>query len=240
MAVRTVIGLRAALCVVVVTLCWRRGAVAEDAASAAGFAAERRRTRRPAMQTSRPQKPAETAAETDTREAMCLMIEVGGEGERPAAGVFRARDLAGKPVSIRCGRTGHAQRPARAGHRAIHAGHRQRAAAARSVRSRAGAAEIGRVPERAAPPVRQSRAGRGRLQCRTAAGAGMARRHRPACRRRRATTSLAITGSSVDDWAGSGSSGKMPERAPHVELPRADGVAASARPIRSSPNSNSV
>ena len=71
---------------------------------------------------------------------------IGGEGRQPAAGILRARDLAGEPLSVRCGRAGDAQRPARAGHRAVHAGHRQRAAAARSLRSRAGAAEIRRIP----------------------------------------------------------------------------------------------
>ena len=107
-----------------------------------------------------------------------LMIELAAQGNGPAAGVLRARDLAGEPLPARCGRAGDAQRPARAGHRAIHAGHRQRARPARSLRSGAGAAEIRGVSERAAQPVRQSRAGGGRLQCRTAAGAGMARRHR--------------------------------------------------------------
>ena len=179
MAVQTVIGLRAALCVAVVTLL--SPAIAEDAAPATGGEVARPSVEELAIpqDAKGSQKPAETARETDTREAMCLMIESAAKAEGPAAGVFRARDLAGKPLSIRCRGTGHAQRPARAGHRAIHAGDRQRAPPARSLRSGAGAAEIRGVPERIARPVRQSRACRRRLQCRTAAGAGMARRLRP-------------------------------------------------------------
>ena len=78
MTVRAVIGLRAALCVIVVTLCLAPGqGVAEDAATGGEVArpsVEERALPKDANK-SEPQKPAETAAETDTREAMCLMIE---------------------------------------------------------------------------------------------------------------------------------------------------------------------
>src|ERR1035437_6272524 len=71
MAVQTFIGLRAALCVAVVMLL--SPAIAEDAVPAStgdGIA-------RPSVEELAipMQKPAETARETDTREAMCLMIE---------------------------------------------------------------------------------------------------------------------------------------------------------------------
>ena len=97
-----------------------------------------------------------------------------GAGAQPAARILRAGDLAGEPVPARRGRPAHAQRRARPGHRPVHAAHRGRARPARSVRSGAGAAEIGRVPARARRPVRQSRAGGGGLQCRAAAGARLA------------------------------------------------------------------
>jgi len=71
MAVQTLIGLRAARCVAVVMLL--SPAIAEDAVPATtgdGIA-------RPSVEELAipMQKPAETARETDTREAMCLMIE---------------------------------------------------------------------------------------------------------------------------------------------------------------------
>ena len=97
-----------------------------------------------------------------------------GAGAQPAARILRAGDLAGEPVPARRGRPAHAQRRARPGHRPVHAAHRGRARPARSVRSGAGAAEIGRVPARARRPVRQSRARGGGLQCRAAAGARLA------------------------------------------------------------------
>lgn len=77
---RTVIGLRAALCVVVVTLSQPAArAMAEDAAPAAAGG----ELAKPGVEESatgneskdRAEKPADNARETDTREAMCLMIE---------------------------------------------------------------------------------------------------------------------------------------------------------------------
>jgi Transglycosylase SLT domain/SPOR domain len=70
MAVRTVIGLHAALCVIMLALP-AAPAIAEDAAPAKSDVA------RPSVEELAipQQKPAETGRETDTREAMCLMIE---------------------------------------------------------------------------------------------------------------------------------------------------------------------
>ena len=131
-----------------------------------------------------------------------------------------------------------AQRPARARHRAIHAGNRERAPAARSLRSRAGAAEIGGIPERAAQPVRQSRACRCRLQCRDRAGCRNGSRAPASMPQETRNYVSAITGSTVDDWAAAGKGGKMRRpSAPHDHLPRLDGAAASARPTPSSPSS---
>jgi len=81
MAVQTVIGLRAALCAVIVTLSLPAApAMAEDAA----LATTGGEVARPSVEElavprddnkAAAQKPPDTARETDTREAMCLMIE---------------------------------------------------------------------------------------------------------------------------------------------------------------------
>ena len=141
------------------------------------------------------------------------MIEFGRAGERPATGIFRARDLAGEPLPGRCRRANDALRHARAGHRAVHAGDCERARLARSLQSREGVAEGRGIPGRVAQPVRQSRACGRRLQCGAPPGAGMARGHRrmPAETRNYVR---AITGSSVEDWAKAGKGGKTPESAP--------------------------
>jgi Transglycosylase SLT domain/SPOR domain len=80
MAVQTVIGLRAALCIVVVSLLLPvESAIAEDAAPArTGGGVARPSVEElaiPGDEKGRAQKPAENARDTDTREAMCLMIE---------------------------------------------------------------------------------------------------------------------------------------------------------------------
>ena len=155
-AMRTGQGLRAGLSLLAM-LASLAQAIAQDATSAPRTSARPSVEERAQPPDATPEKPKETARESDTREAMCLMVEFGGEGGKPAAGILRARDLAGEPLPIRCGGAGDPERPARAGHRAVHAGNRQRAAAARSLRSRAGVAEIRRVPQRVARPVRQSR-----------------------------------------------------------------------------------
>ncbi len=88
MTVRAVIGLRAAICVIVVTQCLApRQGVAEDVTTGGEVAwpsLEERALPKDAN-TSEPKKPAETAAETNTREAMCLMIEFGSQSGRFAA-----------------------------------------------------------------------------------------------------------------------------------------------------------
>jgi len=81
MAVQTVIGLRATLCAVIVTLLLlATRAIAEDAAPATTGG----EVARPSVEElaiprdeskAAAQKPSDTARETDTREAMCLMIE---------------------------------------------------------------------------------------------------------------------------------------------------------------------
>src|ERR1700730_15655298 len=70
MAGQTVIGWRVALCVFVLALLLpATPAIAQDAAPAKADVA------RPSVEELATQKPAETGRETDTREAMCLMIE---------------------------------------------------------------------------------------------------------------------------------------------------------------------
>jgi hypothetical protein len=87
MAVQTVIGLRAALCGVIVTLLLpATPAMAEDAAPARASG----EVARPSVEElaipgddnkAAAQKPSDTARETDTREAMCLMIESAARQE---------------------------------------------------------------------------------------------------------------------------------------------------------------
>jgi hypothetical protein len=84
MTVRAVIGLRAAICVIVVTLCLAPGqGVAEDVTTGGEVAWPSLEERALPSDTNKnePQKPAETAAETNTREAMCLMIESAAKAE---------------------------------------------------------------------------------------------------------------------------------------------------------------
>jgi hypothetical protein len=86
---RTVVGLRAALCVLVVTLSLPAAPViAEDAAPAApGGELANPGAQMPAGAKDRPadkgepQKPTEAAADSDTREAMCLMIESAAKAQ---------------------------------------------------------------------------------------------------------------------------------------------------------------
>jgi Transglycosylase SLT domain/SPOR domain len=84
MTVRAVIGLRAAICVIVMTLCLAPGqGFAEDFTSDGEVAwpslVERALPKD--ANKSEPQKPGETAADTNTREAMCLMIESAAKAE---------------------------------------------------------------------------------------------------------------------------------------------------------------
>jgi hypothetical protein len=70
---RAVIGLRAALCAVVALLAPLASAIAQDATSTAGNA--KPSVEELAVPLGGLAKPADTARESDTREAMCLMIE---------------------------------------------------------------------------------------------------------------------------------------------------------------------
>jgi hypothetical protein len=76
MTVRSVIGLGAAIGAIIVMLCLpARQGVAEDAASGGGIA-------RPSVEElAIPRTPAEAVADTNTREAMCLMIESAARAE---------------------------------------------------------------------------------------------------------------------------------------------------------------
>ena len=90
MTVRTVIGRRAVLCAVVVTLCLPAGRSVAGDAPASGevakpsleeLAVPNKTDDKKDESKSEPQKPAETAAEIDTREAMCLMIKSAARAE---------------------------------------------------------------------------------------------------------------------------------------------------------------
>ena len=74
MTVRAVIGLRAAICIIVATQCLAPGQGAAEDVTTGGEVAwpslEERALPSDANK-SEPQKPAETVAETNTREAMC-------------------------------------------------------------------------------------------------------------------------------------------------------------------------
>ena len=122
-------------------------------------------------------KPAPTPLPPpSTSEAICLLVEFGGPGPRASLRVLRPPDLAGEPLPAQCGRSDDPKRPARPGHRPVHAGNGQRTRPVRSLRSGVGPAESGGIPRRAAPHLRQSRPRRRGLQCRPAPGARLARR----------------------------------------------------------------
>jgi hypothetical protein len=80
MAVQTVSGLRAALCVAVVTLLLPT-ARAEDAAPANTYVGRPRVEELAIPGDDKAQKPGDAARETDTREAMCLMIESAAKSQ---------------------------------------------------------------------------------------------------------------------------------------------------------------
>jgi len=90
--VQAVIGLRAAICVIVVALCLATGqGVAEDAATGGEVIKRASKNSTPSRMQTRAsrKKPAETAAETNTREAMCLMIESAAKAEDLPLEFFR-------------------------------------------------------------------------------------------------------------------------------------------------------
>ena len=179
---RTIIGLRAVLCVVVAMLVATAArAIAEDAAPAAAPAkSQNRASKNPPPGTKQGQgaKPADSARETDTREAMCLMIESAAKANDLPLEFFarviwqesRFQSDAVGPVT-------------RSGQRAQ--GIAQFMPGTASERRLLDPFDpVQALPKSAEflselrKPVRQSRACGGGLQCRTAAGAGMAGRLR--------------------------------------------------------------
>ena len=216
MTVQAVIGLRAAICVIVVTLCLATGqGVAEDAATG-GEVIKPSLEELDALQDankSEPQKPAETAAETNTREAMCLMIESAAKAEDLPLEFFarviwqesRFQADAMGPVTRNGQRAqGIAQfMPGTASERRLLDPFDPVQALPKSaeflneLRGQFGNLGLAAAAYNAGPRrVQEWLAGSGGLPQQT--------RHYVAV----------ITGSTVDDWAAAGKNGKMPDRAP--------------------------
>lgn len=216
MTVQAVIGLRAAICVIVVTLCLATGqGVAEDAATG-GEVIKPSLEELDALQDankSEPQKPAETAAETNTREAMCLMIESAAKAEDLPLEFFarviwqesRFQADAMGPVTRNGQRAqGIAQfMPGTASERRLLDPFDPVQALPKSaeflneLRGQFGNLGLAAAAYNAGPRrVQEWLAGSGGLPQET--------RHYVAV----------ITGSTVDDWAAAGKNGKMPDRAP--------------------------
>jgi len=214
--VQAVIGLRAAICVIVVTLCLATGqGVAQDAASG-GEVIKPSLEELDALQDankSEPQKPAETAAETNTREAMCLMIESAAKAEDLPLEFFarviwqesRFQADAMGPVTRNGQRAqGIAQfMPGTASERRLLDPFDPVQALPKSaeflneLRGQFGNLGLAAAAYNAGPRrVQEWLAGSGGLPQET--------RHYVAI----------ITGSTVDDWAAAGKNGKMPDRAP--------------------------
>jgi hypothetical protein len=214
--VQAVIGLRAAICVIVVTLCLATGqGVAEDAAIG-GEVIKPSLEELDALQDankSEPQKPAETAAETNTREAMCLMIESAAKAEDLPLEFFarviwqesRFQADAMGPVTRNGQRAqGIAQfMPGTASERRLLDPFDPVQALPKSaeflneLRGQFGNLGLAAAAYNAGPRrVQEWLAGSGGLPQET--------RHYVAV----------ITGSTVDDWAAAGKDGKMPDRAP--------------------------
>lgn len=216
MTVQAVIGLRAAICVIVVTLCLATGqGVAEDAATG-GEVIKPSLEELDALQDankSEPQKPAETAAETNTREAMCLMIESAAKAEDLPLEFFarviwqesRFQADAMGPVTRNGQRAqGIAQfMPGTASERRLLDPFDPVQALPKSaeflneLRRQFGNLGLAAAAYNAGPRrVQEWLTGSGGLPQET--------RHYVAV----------ITGSTVDDWAAAGKNGKMPDRAP--------------------------
>jgi hypothetical protein len=217
MTVRAVIGLPAAICVIVVTLCLATGqGVAENAAiggeiiawpSLEGPAAPNDADK------NKPQKPAETAAETNTREAMCLMIESAAKAADLPLEFFarviwqesRFQADAVGPVTRNGQRAqGIAQfMPGTANERRLLDPFDPVQALPKSaeflneLRGQFGNLGLAAAAYNAGPRrVQEWLAGTGGLPAQTR------------------NYVFAITGSTVDDWAAAGKNGKMPDRSP--------------------------
>ncbi len=208
MTLPTVNGLRAAICVFVVTLCLaREQGVADDAATGGGIA-------RPSVEElAIPQKPAETITDTNTREAMCLMIESAARAEDLPLEFFarviwqesRFQADAVGPVTRNGQRAqGIAQfMPGTANERRLLDPFDPVQALPKSaeflseLRGQFGNLGLAAAAYNAGPRrVQEWLAGSGNLPQET--------RHYVAV----------ITGTTVDDWAAAGKNGKMPARAP--------------------------
>ena len=217
MTVRAVIGLRVAICVIVVTLCLAPGqGVAEDAAIGGEIVAWPS-LEGPAVPNdadeNKPKKPGETAAETNTREAMCLMIESAAKAEDLPLEFFarviwqesRFQSDAVGPVTRNGQRAqGIAQfMPGTASERRLLDPFDPVQALPKSaeflneLRGQFGNLGLAAAAYNAGPRrVQEWLAGTGGLPQET--------RHYVAV----------ITGSTVEDWAAAGKTGKMPDRAP--------------------------
>jgi hypothetical protein len=216
MTVRAVIGLHAAVCVAVVGLCLAPGrGVAEDVATGGGIA-------RPSVEElavpseankREPGKPAEAAADNDTREAMCLMIESAARAENLPLEYFarviwqesRFQANAVGPVTRNGQRAqGIAQfMPGTANERRLLDPFDPVQALPKSaeflseLRSQFGNLGLAAAAYNAGPHrVQEWLAGSGSLPQETR------------------NYVAAITGSTVDEWAAAGKNGKMPDRPP--------------------------
>jgi hypothetical protein len=221
MTVRTVIGRRAALFAVVIMLCLPAGrGLAEDAPASGEVAkpsleelAVPKDENKKDDNKSEPQKAAETTAETDTREAMCLMIESAARAENLPLEFFarviwqesRFQSDAVGPVTRNGQRAqGIAQfMPGTANERRLLDPFDPVQALPKSaeflneLRGQFGNLGLAAAAYNAGPRrVQEWLAGSGTMPLQTR------------------NYVLAITGMTVDDWATIGSSGKAPNRAP--------------------------
>jgi hypothetical protein len=210
MAVQGAIGLRAALCVAVVTLLLPAGRTfAEDAAPAMTGVA------RPSVEELAAQKPAENARDTDTREAMCLMIESAARANGLPLEFFarviwqesRFQSDAVGPVT-------------RGGQRAQ--GIAQFMPGTASERRLLNPFDPVQALPKSAEFLHELREQFGNLGLAAAAYNAGPRRVQewlagsgPMPQETRSYVA-AITGTTVDDWAAAGKNGKMPDRAPHA------------------------
>jgi hypothetical protein len=208
MAVRAVIGLRAALCMAVVMLLLpAASAVAEDVAPAKTGVA------RPSVEELAAQRPADNARETDTREAMCLMIESAARANDLPLEFFarviwqesRFQSDAVGPLTRRGQRAqGIAQfMPGTASERRLLDPFDPVQALPKSaeflseLRNQFGNLGLAAAAYNAGPRrVQEWLAGAGAMPQETR------------------NYVSAITGSTVDDWAAAGKGGKLPDRAP--------------------------
>jgi hypothetical protein len=210
MAVQGAIGLRAALCVAVVTLLLPAASTfAEDAAPAKTGVA------RPSVEELAAQKPADSARETDTREAMCLMIESAARANGLPLEFFarviwqesRFQSDAVGPVT-------------RSGQRAQ--GIAQFMPGTASERRLLDPFDPVQALPKSAEFLHELREQFGNLGLAAAAYNAGPRRVQewlagsgPMPQETRNYVA-AITGTTVDDWAAAGKNGKMPDRAPHA------------------------